>query len=324
MATLGQAFPRPVLILVALVALVHVGLALQLASSVGAPHHVSLVIAAPPIVAQSLAERAEALPGEPFQAAALADAAEARTRVQEGDVTAAVLVDLVADRDRLLVSTADDPALREAIEVRVAAVGASYGRELEVRVLETAQNPGAERTWAHLLSGAWVVVGFLLAAALTMVRGPVARTGTHAALRLVGLTAVCSILGLVAAVATRSLYAVDLWQLWAIAGAAMLVAAWVMLAFESLFGLAGIGAASAGFLLLAMPLATLRDPSLLPLPWPLLTQLTPHGATIEAVNGLVFFDDVPARPVLVLLVWALVPLLTLALARHERRVTAAA
>lgn len=323
MATLRKAFPRPVLILVALVAVVHVALSLQLSHTVGVPHKASLVIAAPPIVGQSLAERAEALPGRPFEAAALDDATQARTRVREGDVTAAVVVDLTADRDLLLVSAADDPALLDAIEVQVAALGASFGRLLEVRELTTPHNAGTSRSWAYLLSGCWVVVGFLLAAALTMALGPIPRTGARAVLRVMGLAAVCATLGLLAAVATRSLYAVDLWTLWAIASVAMLVAAWVMLAFESLFGLAGIGAATAGFLILATPLATLRDPSLLPQPWPLVTQLTPHGATIQAVNGLAFFDDVPTRSMLVLLVWALVPLLTLALARRERAVSAA-
>ena len=79
--------------------------ALTLRDDAGSPHRVPIVIAAPAVVAQQLADEADSMPGAPFDATWTDDEDEARERVRDGRAVAAVLVDLRTTRD-VVVSTA--------------------------------------------------------------------------------------------------------------------------------------------------------------------------------------------------------------------------
>jgi hypothetical protein len=69
--------------------------AIALMSVDGGPHHAPVSFTGPPIVAQSLADRAGAIPGDPLAARAVSSEARARADVEDGRAVAAVVVDLV-------------------------------------------------------------------------------------------------------------------------------------------------------------------------------------------------------------------------------------
>jgi hypothetical protein len=325
MGSRRQVFPRSVIVVCLTVLALE---AIVLVSQLGrdpAPHGLRLAIAAPGVVAQGLADQANALPGRPFRAQVLAQVDPAATTraargaVRNGSSFAAVALDLRAGTDTLFVSTVADADLNRVVRARVAATENSYGRGLTVIAVAPSRNPGVGRSAAYLLTALWVVAGFVCTAVLTLVRGPVARTFRLAAARVVGLAGASAVLSALIAVLARLVVDVNLPLLWVLGTAAMLASAWTTLALESLARLAGLGLATTLFVLLAGPLFALNDPQLQPWPWSLVTPWTLHGAVLELANHLVHFDAAPVlRVMLVLAAWIGLPLLTAAVARRER------
>jgi hypothetical protein len=324
MGTLRQAFPRTVVVVCLTIVAIE---ALVLVSQLGRspfPHRVPLGIAAPAVVGSSLASSADALPGHPFAAQVLdyADAAAAfgaaRAAVRDGTSFAAVALDLTAETDTLFVSTVADAELNRAVRVRVAAVEGGWGRRLRVASVPPSRNGQVSRAAAYVLTALWVVLGFACTAGLTLARGPVAATFRLATARVVGLALACFGLSLVVAGLSWVFWGV-FGTMWILGAATMLGAAWTTLALESLAQLAGIGAATTLFVLLAAPLFGLGDPRLLPQPWAAVTPWTLHGAALDVANRLLHFDAAPVlRALCVLAAWIWLPLLTMAVARRER------
>ena len=322
MGTLRQVFPKTVIVVYLTIVAIE---ALVLISQLGrapAPHRVPLAIAAPAVVAQGLVASADALPGRPFdvrildyaESAAAADAA--RNAVRDGSSDAAIALDLTAETDTLYVSTVADDDLNRAVRVRITAMEGDYGRRLRVMAVPPTHNGQIGRAAAYVLTGGWVVLGFGCTAGLTVLRGPFAATFRLATARVLGLAAACVLISLFVAVLARL---GNLPLIWLLGAATMLGAAWTTLALESLARLAGIGAATTLFVLLAGPLFALDDPQLLPWPWSAVTPWTLHGAALEVANHVVHFDAAPVlRAICVLAAWIGLPLLTMAVARRER------
>jgi hypothetical protein len=319
MTTLEEAFPRPVVILCLVILSMHAVLVSQLVAREPAPHEVTVGVSAPPIIAQALTERANALPGRPLTASPLADPEQARATVHHGTNAAAVAVDLAGPSDRLYVSSAGDPELNDAVEVRVRALSASYGRGLEVVTVPPASNPAVSRAVPYALTTAWIVIGFALAAGMSLLRGPLPRSWRAGAERAAGLALAAAAIALPVAVMAMPLDDVHLAGLWAVGTGVMVASAWTTLACESLAGLAGLGVATLIYLLLAPPMAALRDLRLMPEPWTTVTPMTLHGAGLEIIGRLVHFGtDGLLKPTLVVAAWIGLPLLTMVVARRER------
>ena len=328
MGTLRQVFPRTVVVVCLTIVAIE---ALVLFSRLGhapSPHRVPLGIAAPAVVGQGLAASADALPGRPFEAQVLdyADAAAAssaaRVAVRDGSSYAALALDLTTETDTLFVSTVADAELDRVVRARVTAVEGGWGRRLRVVTVPPSRNGQVSRAAAYVLTALWVVLGFASTAGLTMARGPVAATFRLATARVVGLALACVGLSLFVAVLFGLYFGGlggSLGEVWLLGAATMLGAAWTTLALESLARLAGIGAATTLFVLLAAPLFGLNDPRLLPQPWAAVTPWTLHGAALDVANRLVHFDAAPVlRALCVLAAWIGLPLLTMAVARRER------
>lgn len=291
---------------------------LALSGPADAPHGAPIRIVAPPVVATSLVDHAHALAGRPVEAAALATAAEARDSIASGRSVAAVVVDLRRQKDVLYVAGANGDRLNHAVERQVSAVESSFGREVEVRDLVPARAGDAGARGVFVIVGIGVLLGFVGPTVITWLRGPVAPTYRRGALRLLVIAVSALGLGLAlgAAAAVRYDGGFVAWSL--LSAVLMIAVATTTLALESIFGVLGIGLAMTLVVLTGAPLLRLTHPLLLSPPWSVVTPWLPHGAALEAGTGQAYFGGPDGRPILVLVGWAALGLLTLVVARRER------
>jgi len=100
------------------------------------------------------------------------------------------------------------------------------------------------------------------------------------------------------------------------------VSAWLVLAAESVLGLAGLGLATGLLLGPVAPLLGGADPAYLPSPWWEVDRLAPQQAALRLLqHDLMGIDVAAVRSWLLLLAWAAIAVLTLVAARQERPAT---
>ncbi|MFY0407991.1 hypothetical protein [Solicola sp. PLA-1-18] len=290
-----------------------------LAGPGGEPHRAPVTIAAPAVVAQTLAERVDALPGEPFDAAATTSTSRARADVVEGRSVAAVVVDLSAETETLYVASARGDALEDAVRDGLSGISASLGRTL---VVEDVVPPRGDAGLGTLMTlvGLAVLLGFVVAVVTTWWRGPVAATARLGAVRVVTASALAAVLGLGVAVAGVALVGGGLAGWWLAASLTVLAVVTTTYALEALAGAAGLGIALTLLVLAAAPVVVAGSPLLPAEPWATVTPWLPYGAGLAAATSAAWFDDAGAlRPLLVLAAWTGLSVLTLVVARRERR-----
>lgn len=293
---------------------------LALAGPDASPHGAPLRIVAPPVVATALVDTANALEGRPFAASALGTDAEARASVTSGRSVAAVVVDLKAERDVLYLASANGADLNRAIRREVARVESSYGRTAQVRDLVPARPGDGGHRHVHVVTGLALLAGLLLAAVSTWRRGPRAETFSEGVQRQLVSAAAAMVVGGLLAVYASQFYGGDLPLWWLLAALTVFAAGATTYAFESLFGVAGLGIATIVLVLAAAPLLTVDHPLMLPQPWAAITPWLPHGAALSAGTNVAYFGaDQVVRPIGVLLVWSAISVLTSVVARRERQ-----
>ena len=205
----------------------------------GALHDAPILIAAPAVVSSALAEEADAMPGDPFDATWTDEEEKARAAVRDGTAVAAVLVDL-----------RETPTSSSSVRGRTTASTtpwsprsprrAARDRTVEVQQVAEGEADAAARVrWFVLLCG---LVGFGFVLVISLVRGPVASTWAGgesggAGVASVAGAALCSSSRRRASGATLCVIAVG-------AGYAFTLGA-IALAVEALTGLVGLVAMSA-------------------------------------------------------------------------------
>ena len=110
------------------------------------PHAVPAVVAADPVVAESVARRYDDLPGDPFDLRAVTNEDTARAALDDGSARAALIVDLEGPVDRLLLASANDDTLDAAIDDGAVTFGAlSAVESLEHGAAAHEQRRGSSR-----------------------------------------------------------------------------------------------------------------------------------------------------------------------------------
>jgi hypothetical protein len=209
--------------------------------------------------------------------------------------------------------------LKQAMARQVAAVEQSLDRSLVVRPAA----PGASPPDPGPLVAGWLVLGFLTCVVISFVRGPVATTATRSAVRLAVVVGVSVLLGLGTAVVATRWYPGHLAGLWLLGTLTVFTAAMCTLALEGLAGYAGLALSAAVVVLLGAPLFGGVAPLLQPEPWASLSPWAPHGAALAATTQTAVFGGwLAVKPVLVLVSWAVLALLTTLLSRSGRARTA--
>lgn len=282
-------------------------------------HGAPIRIVAPPVVATSLVEAANSASGRPLDAQALATDADARDSVASGRSVAAVVVDLSEERDVLYIAGVNGQALNRAIQREVGTFEGAFGRSVVVKDLVPAKSGGGGLGPVYVFAGLTVLIGLGIAVVVTWRHGPAAATLLEGTRRFVVVALAAGLVGGAIGTYFANYFDTGFGMWWLIASLTVLASAMTTLALQSLFGVVGIGVAMTVMILTAAPLVTLVHPLLLPEPWATLTPWLPHGAALEAGMSQAYFGgEQLLRPILVLLAWTALSLLTNIVARHER------
>lgn len=280
------------------------------------PHDLPVAVAGPDAIAGLVATQADG--STPLELTASRSAADARGEIRDGRAAAALVIDLRTNRSTLVLSRAGGGRLDAVLEREVGAVAQRYTSRLSVEHLGDASRT-PPRWVAYAVALGSVALGWVIALAITLRRGPVDDTLAEGFSRNVVAVAWSTALGL-AVVLLGLLTGAQPLLLGVVAGTSAYTAAITTVALQSLFGVRGIALATVLFVLSAGPLVTGVDPSLLPTPWGAVTPWTLHGAALQAVVSVLL--DQPARlprAAAVLVVWILGALLVNVLARRARR-----
>jgi hypothetical protein len=187
-----------------------------------------------------------------------------------------------------------------------------------VRDLVPARDGDADHRGVYVIAALCSILGFLVALVVTWRRGPTEPTLALGARRLAATAAVALGLGGLIAAGASLRYDGGFPVWWAIAALTVLVGALTTLALESVFGVVGIGVATTLFVLAAAPLVRLTHPLLLPEPWATITPWLPHGAALDAGTAQAYFGGPELRSLLIAIVWTVLSILTMVVARRER------
>ncbi|WP_332665840.1 hypothetical protein [Aeromicrobium sp.] len=291
-------------------------ISLALAAPSDHPHEAPVRLVAPPVVATAMIARTNS--DRALEARVLATAEEARDSVRAGHSVAAVVVDLRGEQDTLYVAGANGSALNRDLRERVERIERSFGRDVVVRDLVPARAGDADHRGVYVIAALCSVLGFVVALVVTWLRGPMEQTLVLGARRVAASAAVALTLGGLVGAGASLRYDEGFLMWWAIAALTVLVGTLTTLALESVFGVLGIGVATTLFVLAAAPLVRLTHPLLLPEPWATITPWLPHGAALDAGTAQAYFGGPELRSLLIAIVWTMLSILTMIVARRER------
>lgn len=316
-SSIGSALRNPALLLIG-VLLVQLAF---IASYVGAfhsptPRDVPVAVVAPPgaptELARETAQRLNALDDHPLKATVVKDEKEGRDQLHDRKVSGVLL--LGTQSDQLLVASAEGATESEALEKVVTKVFEAQQRTVEVVDAIPADKGDSHGLSSFYLAVGWVVGGYLAASMLGVTVGARVPSMRRLAIRLGGMFVYSLLSGLGGAwIVGPWLGALD-HGYWALAGLGTLVVLAVgvaTLAFETWFGVIGIGVAILLFVVLGNPSAGGAYPnSLLPPFFSAIGPWLPPGAGTSGIRGIVYFDGAGVRgPVLVLLGWLVLGIL---------------
>jgi hypothetical protein len=267
---------------------------------------------APAGTAQQVADRLNALDGDPVDVRVAASEDAARSLLADREVDGVLLLG-TGSEDTLLVAGAEGGALSTALTSLFTQVDAGQQRTISTQDAIPAARGDARGLSAFYLAVGWVVGGYLVAAIIGVSNGSVPRTRGRAAVRLGALGVYALVSGVGGAVLTGPVLGVFTGHFWTLAvfGALVVFAVGaITMALQVWTGLIGIGLAILLFVVLGNPSAGGAYPApLLPPFWAAIGPWLPPGAATGAVRGIVYFDGAGAgRAALVLAAYAVVGL----------------
>ncbi|MEU3276460.1 ABC transporter permease [Streptomyces antibioticus] len=319
--------PRATLLVIGVVALS----LLFIASYVGAlhdprPKDVPFGVVAPQVTAQQTVTRLERLPGDPLDPRVVADRASARAQIMDRSIDGALIVDPDGTTDTLLVATGGGRVLAATLESLVTTLNRSEARTVRTVDVAPADSQDANGLSSFYVTVGWCVGGYLCASIMTISSGATRSTPRRAVIRLASMAVVALVAGLGGALIVGSVLGAlpgGLAALWGLGTLIVFAVGAATLAFQGLFGLAGIGLAILLVVILGNPSAGgALPPPLLPPFWKAIGPALPPGAGTWSARSLAYFEgnDMTAS-LLVLSAWAVggVALTLLAAAVRDRR-----
>jgi len=258
-----------------------------------APHRIPVDLVAPAFTARLVSEL-NGLPSHPLEVTAV-PAAQARADTLDGAADGAFLVHLTTNTDHLLVASGGGAGVAAALQSIFERVETKVHRQLTTRDLVPAQ-PGDSRalTGYYLVIG-WIVGGYLAAAILGVAKGARPATKRRALIRLLSMLPYALASGVAGALIVGPLFGAltgHFWVLCLLGILLVLSSATVTMAFQTLFGVVGIGLTILLFVVLGNPSAGGASQwSLLPAFWGGLGPALPNGAGTDAVRQAVYFSS---------------------------------
>jgi hypothetical protein len=308
-------------------------LALQLlfiASYVGALHHpkptdVKVAVVAPGPIAGQLADELRQLPDGPLDPRTLPDEKKAREQMLNRDIDAALLIDAKSSTDTLLIASGQGSTETSTLLNLFEQIENQQQRTLKLDDVAPASQEDADGLSSFYLVVGWCVGGYLCAAILAISAGARPANRSRAVIRLI-VTALYAVAGgLIGAVIAGPILGAlpgSLWGLWGLGALTVFAVGATTLAFQSIFGVVGIGLAILVVVVAGNPSAGGAFPlPLLPGFWRAIGPALPVGAATWVARSIAYFrGNAVTGPLLILSSWAFVgTVVTLVMASLRRK-----
>lgn len=289
------------------------------------PHRITFAVTGPTSVSASTATALEALDGEPLSTRVVATAADARELVRIGEVSGALIISAAGTEDTLLVASGGGISVATALEAILTRADAAQSRTVAVEDIVALQSGDGRGLTAFYVVIGWIVGGYLAAALIGVAKGARATNLRRASIRTAAMVPYALLSGIGGTLIIGPvLHALEGHTLAVAAVGSLLVfaSAVVTMAFQSLFGVLGIGVTVLVFVVLGNPSAGgAYQAPLLPAFWRAIGPALPNGAGTTVVRQIVYFDGRGSfAPLLVIALYAVVGLsLTLLAGERSRR-----
>ncbi|MYS22803.1 Protein of unknown function [Streptomyces sp. DvalAA-14] len=255
------------------------------------PDRIPLAVVAPAQARAALIGKLNALPGRPLSARPADSASQARARVLDHSVDAALLVSPGRGRNRLLVASAGGPSGVQALQAVFRTVERAHG--FTITDLRPPNSEDGRGLGSFYLVVGVIIGGYLASAALSASYGARPANPHRMYIRLGTLAGLSILSGLGGAIIVDSVFAAlpgHFATLWAIAVLITFAAAAAGTAFQVLLGPAGIALSVLIFVVLGNPSAGGVIPSaLLPPFWRAIGPAFPNGAGVTLVRNYAYF-----------------------------------
>jgi hypothetical protein len=254
-----------------------------------------VAVVAPTQQAPQLVARLNAIAGSPVHAHAVATEADARSEIREATTSAAFVVSPNSKTDRLLVASGGGAPVVTAVVQVFDRAEAQQQRKLRVQDIVPLLSGDARGLTGFYLVIGWIVGGYLVAALLGVAKGARPATERRAVIRLTAIVPYALASGFGGVLVVDQVLGALTGHFLALALLGMLLVfatAAVTMAFQTLFGVLGIGATVLVFVVLGNPSAGgAYQTSLLPPFWRAISGLLPNGAGTDTVRRIVYFDS---------------------------------
>ena len=292
------------------------------------PHRIPIAVIAPAPAASPLVARLNGIPSAPLHATAASSQAAARRLIRDESVSAALVINPAATTDTLLVASADGSAEASAAEQVITAAEASAHRSVRVIDIVPLQRGDFHGLTGYYLVIGWIVGGYLVAALLGVASDAKRATRRRTIFRLIAFVPYAIISGLAGAIVVGPVLGAltgHLLALWWLGALLVFAVGAVTLAFQTLFGVIGIGVTILVFVILGNPSGGgAYQPALLPPFWRAISSALPNGAATDTVRRIVYFGAYDITGHLILLASYAVAGVIIALigsSIHQRRAT---
>jgi hypothetical protein len=257
------------------------------------PVRIPLGVVAPGGAAQRVVAALNKIPSGPLRATVVDGAPAARRALRSATLSAVLVVSTTSKTDTLLVAAAAGTSVVTAVEEVVQDAESTLHRRVAVvDVVPLQAGDGRGLTGFYLVIG-WIVGGYLVAALLGISAGARPETLRRCVIRLVAVVPYAILSGLGGAIVVGpALGALDghLIALWWLGALLVFSTSAVTMAFQTLFGVIGIGITVLFFVVLGNPSAGgAYQPALLPPFWRALSGALPNGAGVDSVRRIVYF-----------------------------------
>jgi len=257
------------------------------------PHRIPLAVVAPAPESSQVVTKLNLIPSAPLHATAASSLAAARRLIGDEAASAALVINPAAKTDTLLIASADGSSVASAAEQVITAAEASQHRSVAVTDIVPLQRGDYHGLAGFYLVVGWAVGGYLVAALLGIASGARPATTPRTLNRLIAFALYAIVSGLAGAIVVGPVLGAltgHLIALWWLGALLVFAVGAVTLAFQTLFGVIGIGVTILFFVILGNPSAGgAYQPALLPPFWRAISSALPNGAATDAVRRIVYF-----------------------------------
>ncbi|MGO8886174.1 MAG: hypothetical protein ACLQI7_21280 [Streptosporangiaceae bacterium] len=257
------------------------------------PHRIPLAVVAPARESGQVVTKLNLIASAPLHATAASDQAAAHRLIGDESVSAALVINPATKTDTLLVASADGSAEASAVEQVITAAEASQHRSVTVTVIVPLQRGDFHGLTGYYLVIGWIVGGYLVAALLGVASDAKRATRRRTIFRLIAFVPYAILSGLAGAIVVGPVLGAltgHLLALWWLGALLVFAVGAVTLAFQTLFGVIGIGVTILVFVILGNPSGGgAYQPALLPPFWRAISSALPNGAATDTVRRIVYF-----------------------------------